>query len=355
MRLNSAIATTPGGLSRTDVANVDIAGRRRRFRFVIVLFALAVAVGGVLAWRGVGGWEDVLVWLMQIQQALHQQLAGALQAVATGGAAATASLLGLSLMYGVFHAAGPGHGKAVITTYLGTHAVQLRRGVVLSVLSALAQGLVAIALVEALEASAAIFGMSLRRAQSLGMQVENLGFALIAVLGAVLAGRSMLALWRHRRHARTTATPIGGLLSANGRAMQPYCGQCARQHGPSRAQLYQPLSWRTSAGIVLAIGLRPCTGAVLVMLFAHTLGLRWTAMASVLAMSLGTAATVATLAVLAVSARQAAFKLLARVNRSGTCLGLLFHLLGVAGGLLILAIGASLLQQGLGSRVHPLL
>src|SRR5690606_24243066 len=105
-------------------------------------------------------------------------------------------LIGLSLLYGIFHAAGPGHGKAVIAAYLGTSRTRLRRGIVLSVLSALAQGLAAILLVEV---AAGLLGYSLRRTHGAGAQLENASFALVALLGAVLALKSAIMLYRRRR------------------------------------------------------------------------------------------------------------------------------------------------------------
>ena len=56
-------------------------------------------------------------------------------------------LIGLSAAYGVFHAAGPGHGKALIASYMFANERALRRGIVLSFLAAILQALVAIALI----------------------------------------------------------------------------------------------------------------------------------------------------------------------------------------------------------------
>ena len=56
-------------------------------------------------------------------------------------------LLGLSFLYGIFHAAGPGHGKAVISSYVVANEETWRRGVVLSFASALLQAFVAVAFV----------------------------------------------------------------------------------------------------------------------------------------------------------------------------------------------------------------
>jgi len=160
---------------------------------------LLLAVAGLvfcLFWQKMGGGNGVLTWIMTTQMKLHHQLAAALRAVGQGGMSATASLIGVSLLYGVFHAAGPGHGKAVIATYLGTHPVQMRRGVLLSMLSALAQGTMAIVLVEI---AVTVLGVSLRKAQGAGMQAEALSFALMALMGVVLVARSLRSLWRLRR------------------------------------------------------------------------------------------------------------------------------------------------------------
>jgi len=332
---------------------------------ICVLTGCTVVVGlGWLLWQHLDGWDGVLVWLWTTQHSLHRQLADALQAVALDAAqgsnsAAIWSLLGFSLAYGVLHAAGPGHGKAVIATYLGSHTVQVRRGIVLSVLAALTQGVVAIALVAALELAGAVFGVSLRRTQAFAAQLENASFALVAVLGAVLAARSLLGLrLALRRRLRPSASLFASSTTAIGpHAMQPLCldcgPACTHAHGPNRAQINQPLTWRTSAAVVLAIGLRPCTGAVLVLVVAYALGLRWTAVAAVLVMSLGTAVTVAVLAILAVSARQGVLRLLQRRVASGR-VGMCLNLLGAAGGCLICLIGTSLLLQGLRTSVHPL-
>jgi len=330
---------------------------RLRFGFkaastLLALIGVVIAVW--LLWQRIGGWEAFIAWIMTTQQQLHRQLVTALRAVAQEGASASLSLIGLSLLYGVFHAAGPGHGKAVIATYLGTHAVQWRRGVFLSVVAALAQGVTAIVLVEG---AVSVLGLSLRKTQGASLQAETLSFALMALMGTLITARSLRKLWQQRQAARrpTLFASAGRQAMGPMRPIQLYCDDCARAHGPSRAQLNQALSWRTGAGIVLAIGVRPCTGAILVLLVAQAMGLRWTAAAAVLAMSLGTAATVAMLAIIAVSARQLALQLLRPVTRSRRRLGLLLNLLSMAGGLFILAVGVGLLQQGLRMGTHPLM
>ena len=62
-------------------------------------------------------------------------------------------------------------------------------------------------------------------------------------------------------------------------------------------------NWREQLGVVLAVGLRPCSGALVVLVFALSQGLLVAGVVSVLLMGLGTAITVAALATLAVTAK----------------------------------------------------
>jgi len=322
--------------------------RRRHYRALAgwaAAAALTVLIGMLTSRHAL--WSQLLVWIMTAQAELHQQLATAMRVVAQQGWAATWPLIGISLLYGVFHAAGPGHGKAVIATYLGTSRTRLRRGLLLSIASALVQGIVAVLLVEVV---VGMLGYSLRRTQGTAGQLENLSFALVAVLGAVLALRSAKALYRRWREPRRVT---GGLFASGGK-MQAYCADCGGPHRLTGEHMDHALSWRTGLPIVLAIGMRPCTGAILVLLVAHSLGLRWAGIAAVLAMSVGTAATVSLLATAAVSLRQGVLRIFRPQTGSGHRAGMIFEVLGLAGGAGIGLMGIGLLHQGLKVASHPL-
>lgn len=105
---------------------------------------------------------------------------------------------------------------------------------------------------------------------------------------------------------------------------------------------------------MLSIGIRPCSGAVLVLVVAYSMGLRLTGMAAVLAMSIGTAITVGILASLSVFARDAARRLAARMPEHAGGLSLAAEAVAVLGGLTILVLGLLLLQGALSAPVHPL-
>ena len=70
-----------------------------------------------------------------------------------------------------------------------------------------------------------------------------------------------------------------------------------------------PGGWRRGFGAILAVGIRPCSGAILVLVFALAQGLFWAGIAATFVMGLGTAITVATIAVIAVSAKDLARRL----------------------------------------------
>lgn len=302
-------------------------------------------------------WSRLAVEIQVIQRDLHRALAAAIAAVREEGMVAAWTLVGLSFLYGIFHAAGPGHGKVVISTYLLTQESELKRGLVLSLAAALVQGLVAIVVVET---TVRVLGLTMRQAQGVVPSLEAASYGLIALVGAGLV------FTRGRRLLRALVRPGGGHGHGHDHHHHHHHGHdhhhdhshdhadCGHSHGPSRADLAAPLNLRSAAALVLSIGIRPCSGAVLVLVVAYSMGLRLTGMASVLAMSLGTAITVGILAALSVFARDMARRLAARMPEHAGGLSLAAEGVAVAGGLTILVLGLLLLQAVLGAPAHPL-
>ena len=114
------------------------------------------------------------------------------------------------------------------------------------------------------------------------------------------------------------------------------------------------MSWRALTGIVVSIGIRPCTGAILVLLVAHTLDLRAAGIAAVVAMSVGTALTTSALALISVLARHLALRLLGATSRTPETIGIILEIASLCGGLFICALGISLLHTALLLPAHPL-
>jgi len=317
---------------------------------------LTLLLAAVWHWLGTPrtaglGSGGIGIFIQTMQRSLHERLVDAMDAVGNEGLAAGWALIGVSLLYGVFHAAGPGHGKMVLSTYLTTHGVAMRRGILLSVVSSLCQGLTAIVLVEG---AAALLGWSARATERAGTVVEGVSFACVAALGAMLAAEGAARLWRRRRPAFRPPFLHEIGPTHEGHAHDDACG-CGHAHGPGRDQLDAPVSLRGMLGVILSIGIRPCSGAVLILVVARSLDLRWAGIAAVMAMAAGTAATVSALALLAVHGRGLAIRLAAGRPSGARWLGPALDALRVAGGLAIAATGLLLLQATAVTPPHPLL
>ncbi len=91
-------------------------------------------------------------------------------------------------------------------------------------------------------------------------------------------------------------------------------------HGPEPEELAGPGGWRRGLSAIVAVGLRPCSGAIIVLVFALAQGLFWAGVASTFVMGIGTAITVAAIATLAIGAKAAARRLAASRPGYGTLL-----------------------------------
>ncbi|MCP5366572.1 MAG: nickel/cobalt transporter [Hyphomicrobiales bacterium] len=291
-----------------------------------------------------GPWQRTLTFVRRQQRDLQRDLAAAVRGLRRADSWAAAwTLVVVSFLYGVFHAAGPGHGKAVISTYILTQGADLRRGLGLTWASSMVQGLTAVILVLGL---VSLLGWSRRDAGGAVGTLETASFALVALAGLWLAGRGGLRLWRGRM------APHGhehghGHDHAHGHAQGDHCGH---DHGPTLEQMRRAGSLRAAVPIVLSIGLRPCSGAFLVLLIAESMHQRLAGLAAVLAMSAGTASTISVLAAGVRYARALPALVVRLDDRRAALAG---NLLAVLGGLLIAALGAVLFLAA-GGQPHPL-
>jgi ABC-type nickel/cobalt efflux system permease component RcnA/ABC-type uncharacterized transport system substrate-binding protein len=234
----------------------------------------------------------LLGWIARKQSDFYQVMSRALTASKTDGSALFL-LAGLSFAYGIFHAAGPGHGKAVISSYLIATGETLRRGILISAAAALAQAITAVAVVGIM---AGILGVTSQKMGVAAWWLEMCSYVLIAGVGLNLIlrrGRSLLAGLR------------GDVVPHD-----HDCGDgCGHSHAPGPETLVGQFSWRRAGSAVLAIGLRPCTGALLILVFAMAQGMVWAGVAATFAMAVGTAITVSAIAILSVSAKSVALRL----------------------------------------------
>ncbi|NRP69701.1 hypothetical protein ILFOPFJJ_00573 [Ensifer psoraleae] len=289
-------------------------------------------------------------WVNMEQQSFYRLLTGTLKGMRENPWQLW-SLIGLSFAYGVFHAAGPGHGKSVISSYMIANETELRRGVLLSFLSSMLQGVVAILLIGAV--------YLLLRGSSISMtdathSLEVASYALIAAFGGWLVFRK-LRLMARPALATTGASHTGhdhvhdhhdhgDHHHHHAHAVGEVCATCGHAHAPDPAMLKGDrfaLSEAWSA--IVAVGLRPCSGALIVLSFALLNGLYLGGVLSVFAMSIGTAITVSILATMAVTAKGFAV----RYASSTSAAARISNGIEIAGAAMVLVLGLVLLGAAL--------
>jgi len=307
------------------------------------------------------------------QQAFYRALTQSLIGMRQGGWQLW-SLIGLSFAYGVFHAAGPGHGKAVISSYMVANEVALRRGIAISFVSAFLQGLMALAVVTVAYYALRGSGITMTEATN---AMETASFVMVILFGAWLLFRKLWTLYREMPHRRAAvlATSIGPIgvslfdeapkasrmaLSGGTASAQPggfrcddamdvdgglACADCGRLHLPDPTLLSaERFSLREAWSAIVTVGLRPCSGALLVLTFSLLNGLFLGGVLSVVAMSFGTAITVSALAILAVTAKGAALRVAGRGSKAAAWTG---HAIEILGALLVITTGILLLGASL--------
>jgi nickel/cobalt exporter len=289
--------------------------------------------------------DGVIGWILAKQAEFYKQFSGLIRAAKTDGSAAW-SLFALAFLYGIFHAAGPGHGKAVISSYVVANEETWKRGVVLSFASALLQALVAVAVVGVAAALLNATAATMKRAVDV---IEIVSYALIVVIGLRLLwvkGRAFISTARnlhkpaavgaavtpadhghhshdhahhghdhghHDHHHHGHDHQHHGAGEGHDHAHDHAHDHChdhddhasawGHAHAPEPQELAGPGGWRRGLSAIVAVGLRPCSGAILVLVFALAQGLFWAGVVATFIMGLGTAITVAAIATIAVGAK----------------------------------------------------
>lgn len=300
------------------------------------------------------GFDQLIVWTAQAQGAFYDGLTAALREVATSSSALW-TLLGLSFGYGVAHAAGPGHGKVVISSYMLASGDTARRGAMLAIGAALVQATMAVLLVGVL---AGVFGLSRAFLTDATITLERFSYALIILLGLYLVWRTVKGLLPqpvalapaghphhhdhahdhdhdHHHHAHHAHPDPHHVHDA-------HCG-CDHVHMPDADEVSRTAGLGQSLMLVLGAGARPCTGALLVLVLAMSQGLLWAGALSAYAMGVGTAITVGTLAVFA----SGLSSFLTSGSRASPLMRYAPLVLSLLGGLLVVAFGALLLLASL--------
>jgi nickel/cobalt exporter len=316
---------------------------------VLGLLAIFVALDAALAQpfglhRGpeMGGFAG---YILAKQAEFYRMLSSTIRAAKTDGSAAY-TLMGISFLYGIFHAAGPGHGKAVISSYLVANNETWKRGVILSFASAILQALVAIAIVGI---AAALLGATAKAMGNTVRVIEIVAYALIVLIGLRLLwvkGRALLALLRPAKHEHHHHDDHGHDHHHHDHGHDHHHDHDDEGHAWGHAHAPEPAEltgrdWlKRGLAAVVAVGLRPCSGAIIVLVFALAQGLFAIGVASTFAMGLGTAITVAAIATLAVGARGLAGRFAKAKPGAGM---ILLRALETAAAVVIILFGTALL------------
>ncbi len=333
----------------------------RLLGLALVLAAAGISIAHAQSPLGIGTAEPAFntsgifggffAWINMEQQRFYHTLTEAIKAMRDDPWHLW-SLIGLSFAYGVFHAAGPGHGKAVISSYMIANETELKRGVLLSFLSSLMQGVVAILLVGA--AYLVLRGSSISMTQATHF-LEVVSYALIAAFGGWLLFRKLRGM-RARRlapavavahdHGHNHSHAHHDHSHDHGHSHGPgeVCDTCGHAHAPDPSMLKgDRFALREAWSAIVAVGLRPCSGALIVLSFALLNGLYLGGVLSVFAMSIGTAITVSVLATLAVTAKDLAV----RYASNGSSAMRISNGIEISGALLVLVLGIVLLGASL--------
>ncbi|WP_275555520.1 nickel transporter [Mixta sp. Marseille-Q2659] len=315
---------------------LSFSSNRLRLGALATLFALLAA----FCWWH---WSEFLAWSLATQITLHRYLVLHLLQINNGQYSGGLWLLFFTFIYGVLHAVGPGHGKFVVTTWLSTqqqNSPPALRAVPLA--GSLLQGLSAILFVFILAVGFNLAAGDL----SLGRwYMEKVSALLIAAFGGWMLLRGLRHLrpqtqpgpiqTRHHAEADTShraeadtshraeadtshraeadtshraeadtshrakadtinyatlasASPLRAVSAQAGSVAyhqhaQDHCG-CGHHHIP----LVSPTSRKELLSVIIAIGLRPCSGAITVLLFSNAIGIVKWGMLAVMTMALGT-------------------------------------------------------------------
>lgn len=276
---------------------------------VLGTIVVALILAGAVLWL-LGADRIVSIWALEGQREAQGAMAGALRRLRSGDASAVASLMAVCFGYGFFHAAGPGHGKILIGGYGAARQVSAARLSLVALASSLAQGLTAVVLVGA---GLWLVGWSRERMTQMADELfAPLSFLAIALVGLWLVWRGARGLWRlqqaraeihdhahdhtHHHHAHDHAHE----------GPDHVCSSCGHAHAPSPEAVANATGLREIIALIAAVAIRPCTGALFVLILTAQMGVFWAGVMGAFAMALGTASVTILVALASVGLRKGA-------------------------------------------------
>lgn len=293
-------------------------------RALFLIAALGLAGLAVWLW-GFGGDQALARWAAEGQREVQQAMAGMLRRLQAGDNAALAGLWGLCFAYGFFHAAGPGHGKILIGGYGLGRTVPALRLSVLALAASLAQAATAVALVYA-----GVLVFNVTRQAMVGLAEDIMAPASYGAITLV----GLWLLWRG-------GARLAGHHSSTGHAAA--CESCGHRHALTPGEAARAGTLREAVALVGAVALRPCTGALFLLILTWRMGIDLAGIAGAFVMGLGTASVTVAVAMAAVTLREG---LLVRLA-TGTGPARALPVIEMLAGLLVAVVSGQLMLAAL--------
>jgi ABC-type nickel/cobalt efflux system permease component RcnA len=325
--------------------------RRLSLFLAFGLFLLAV---GWFVTSGGGLLNGVILETRHIQSTMQSDLTQAVRAWQSApGLGTLMALVAVCFLYGVFHAVGPGHGKAVISAYAATADIRMGQVFLLSAATAMVQATVAVVVIALaiFVIGSGVYWVTTQPARLL----EPVSYGAIALIGGWMIFGALRRFLPRRKAAAPDAVAkhdhghSHGHHHDDGHDHHHDGACCGHNHAPP-----PPADGRSGLVLALAAGLRPCSGSLLVVWLCFSAQLWGMGIAASYAIGVGTALTVALLAgsVRAVRGPMVFMGRLARLPDS------VFRRVAFSarliGGLLILAFGLVMLNAALTTPKPPL-
>lgn len=254
-------------------------------------------------------WPHIMIMSVQWQRSSVDQLSDLIYD-SVQNSSAMYSLIEVSFLYGIFHSLGPGHGKLIVSSYLATNPAKIKMGLMITVVSAFVQALVAIGVVSIF---LFVLNQTMRHVNHFVGNIFSLSYLGVLLIGAVIfyqGVRYFYKQWRGHAHDHNHNHSHSHDHSHHGHSHHDHhqhddgsCS-CGHKHIATPTEINRAKSLREYIAIIMSIGIRPCTGAILVLFFANLAHQYWVGVFSAIIMSVGTACTTSTIALATVSGRK---------------------------------------------------
>lgn len=312
-------------------------------RAITIAVIIAAALLGWL-WLS-GGFTALGSWAAAEQRDFQNSIARTLRALRGGEAGALALLMGSCFAYGFFHAIGPGHGKLLVGGYGMARDVPMLRLSAIALLSSLGQAVTAIVL-----AYGGLWLLGATRDRMVATAeawLAPLSYVLIALIGLWLVVRGLRRL-RLAKVADDHGYPHNHAdydhthhHDHSHHHHDDTCSSCGHRHGPSLDEASNAHSLRDALILIGGIAIRPCTGALFVLIITWQMGIAVAGIAGAFAMALGTASVTVAVGIAASGFRGGIMRSVA----SAGALVWIMPVIEVAAGLFVVILSAVLLLR----------